>query len=222
MAEPYRILISAFEAFDGAKRNPSQDVVQGIILRADHRQLTAQKEHDGVVLIPTLLPVEFNTAAQLLTHAVSEHSPDLVISVGLASGTDTIRLERVGLNLRDARIPDNSGAQPIDQRISDDGESALFSTLRLKAASERIEAADIPVSLSLSAGSYVCNDVLYSVMDHLRRNDLRTKAGFVHVPDLHEVEPQVTTDQAATALDLLIAESLKSQDDAHSPLGALN
>lgn len=218
----HRVLLSAFEPFGGADRNPSQDVVQELTRRADRRELTAQQEHGGVVLIPILLPVEFTTAARLLTHAVAEHSPDLVIAVGLAAGTDTIRLERVGLNLRDARIPDNAGTQPIDEPITEDGEPAHFSTLRLKAAGERIRDATIPVTLSLSAGSYVCNDVLYTVLDHLSRHDSSIRAGFVHVPDLHAPDPPVTVDQAATALDLLISESLNCEDDVPTPLGTLH
>ncbi|NDK31990.1 pyroglutamyl-peptidase I family protein [Nesterenkonia haasae] len=218
----HRVLISAFEPFGGATRNSSQDVIHALVKRAERRQLTAQKEHRDVVLIPLLLPVEFATAAQILTHATSEHSPHLVISVGLAAGTDTIRLERVGLNLRDARIPDNAGAQPVDQAIAEEGEPALFSTLRQKAAFERITAADIPASLSLSAGSYVCNDVLYSVLHHLRNQNSGTRAAFVHVPDLHASNPPPTVDQACTALDLLISESLKCEADTHSPVGNLH
>ncbi|TLP95066.1 pyroglutamyl-peptidase I [Nesterenkonia salmonea] len=222
MADPHRILVSAFEPFGGAAQNPSQNVVQELIRRAERNQLIAQKEHRGVVLIPVLLPVEFTTAAQILAHAASEHSPRLVISVGLAAGTDTIRLERVGLNLRDARIPDNAGAQPADQPIVDSGKPALFSTLRLKSAFKRITEANIPSTLSLSAGSYVCNDVLYSILHHLRDQGPEIRAGFVHVPDLHAPDSTLTVGQAATALDLLISESLIFEPDAHTPLGNLH
>ncbi|WP_166429866.1 pyroglutamyl-peptidase I [Nesterenkonia sphaerica] len=222
MATVHPILVSAFEPFGGAQRNPSHDVVQELTRRAERGQLSAQQEHAGVVVVPVLLPVEFSTAGQLLTRAISEHRPALVISVGLAAGTDTIRLERVGLNLRDARIPDNAGAQPVDEPITAEGESALFSTLRLKAAGERIAAADIPVSLSLSAGSYVCNDLLYTVLHHLGRQAPQTRAGFVHVPDLHAADAPVTVGQAVLALDLLICESLSEAPDTAAQLGALH
>jgi pyroglutamyl-peptidase len=222
MTETHRVLLSAFEPFGGADGNPSQDVVRELTERAGHGQLIAQRERGGVVLVPVLLPVEFATAGQILTQAASERSPDLVISVGLAAGTDTIRLERVGLNLRDARIPDNAGAQPVDQPITADGENALFSTLRLKAAGQRIAEANIPVSLSLSAGSYVCNDLLYTILHHLRSQESDARAGFVHVPDLHARDAPITLEEAVTALDLLICESMSPSPDTHLPLGAMH
>jgi pyroglutamyl-peptidase len=222
MAEKHRVLLSAFEPFGGTDRNPSQDVVRELTERAGRGQLIAQRKRNCVVLVPVLLPVEFATAGQILTQAASERSPDLVISVGLAAGTDTIRLERVGLNLRDARIPDNAGAQPVDQPITADGENALFSTLRLKAAGQRIAEANIPVSLSLSAGSYVCNDLLYTVLHHLRSQESGARAGFVHVPDLHARDSPITVEEAVTALDLLICESMSTSPDTPLPLGAMH
>ena len=220
-AEASSVLLSAFEPFGGAKHNPSQDAVEELARRADRDELTAQAEHCGVVVIPVLLPVEFSTAAQMLSALTDRHSPDLVISLGLAAGAETIRLERVGLNLRDARIPDNAGAQPADEPIIAHGEAALFSTLRVKAARERITAAGIPVALSLSAGSYVCNDVLYTVLHHLHTQNLTSGAGFAHLPDLHASDCPVSLDQAATAVDLLITESLRPLPDAAAPGGAL-
>ncbi|RJN32429.1 pyroglutamyl-peptidase I [Nesterenkonia natronophila] len=222
MAEICRVLLSAFEPFDGADHNPSQDVVRELTERAGRGQLAAQRERGGIVVVPVLLPVEFTTAGQILTQAAREHSPDLVISVGLADGTDAIRLERVGLNLRDARIPDNAGAQPVDQPIIADGENALFSTLRLKAAGQRIAEANIPVSLSLSAGSYVCNDLLYTVLAHLRSQESGARAGFVHVPDLLATDAPITVDEAVMALDLLICESMSPAPDTHAAMGALH
>lgn len=215
-------MLSAFEPFGGADHNPSQDVVEELAHRADRGELTAQSEHPGVAIIPVLLPVEFSTAGQLLSTFIDKYSPDLVISLGLAAGTETIRLERVGLNLRDARIPDNAGAQPADEPVIAEGETALFATLRLKAACERIAASRIPVSLSLSAGSYVCNDVLYSLLHHLRTRKLSSSAGFVHLPDLRASGCPVSLEQATRAVDLLIAESLRPLPDAAAPGGTLH
>lgn len=247
MAAPQRVLVSAFEPFGGADRNPSQDVLTLLTQRADQGELHAQAEHRGVVLIPLTLPVEFGRAGKLLTAAIGDHSPALVVCLGLAAGTETIRLERLGVNLRDARIPDNAGAQPTDAPVAADGPAALFSTLRLKAAHARIAAAGIPVSLSLSAGSYVCNDLLYTALHHISSQRLQIPAGFVHIPDLPGTDQQsagqpgtdqqsadqhspdqhspgspLSIGQAATAVDLLVAESLHNTGDAATPLGTLH
>ena len=219
---PLRVLVSGFESFAGLAYNPSQDVVETLVRGAESGQLITQREH-GLVLLHTLvLPVEFGRAGKLLTAAVDEHQPDVVISVGLAAGTGSVRLERVGLNLRDARIPDNSGAQPLSEPIMEEGQNAYFSTLRLKAAEQRIAEAGIPVTLSLSAGSYLCNEVLYTLLHHLVGSQLPTAAGFMHIPDLRSLDSPVTCAQATDALDMVITEALKPDPDAATAVGALH
>lgn len=216
------MLLSSFEPFGGLTYNPSSDVAEVVSHRAASGLLATQREHGQVVVDTVMLPVEFDTAGQLLIAAVEKHQPDVVVCLGLAAGTETVRLERVGLNLRDARIPDNAGAQPLGEAIVEDGSNAYFSTLRAKAAHQRIAAAGIPVSLSLSAGTYVCNDVLYTLLHHVDTEQLPTAAGFVHVPDLRSREPAVTSDQTAAALDLTISESLQTGADAAAAGGALH
>ncbi|NLS08831.1 pyroglutamyl-peptidase I [Nesterenkonia sp. MY13] len=198
-----RVLISGFEPFGGMDYNPSWDVAEQL-----------QKTHTGAEVHAVRLPVEFGTAAETLLQHAEALQPDLIIATGLAGGTDAVRLERVGLNLRDARIPDNSGAQPVDEAIDDDGAAALFSTLRLKAAHARIKEAGIPVQLSLSAGSFVCNDVLYSLMAAVARMQTPVPAGFVHLPDLRDPAVSLTTEQSVEALGILIEESLAPEPDA--------
>lgn len=223
-------LITGFDPFAGADHNPSWDVAEQLAARAEQGRLAAQAEHPGLILRARRLPVVHGTALETLDAAIAAVAPDVVISLGLAGGTDAIRLERVGLNLRDARIPDNAGAQPVDEPIVDDGEPALFSTLRLKAAHARIAAADIPVRLSLSAGSFVCNEVLYGLLHRLggARQAAHDGApspipgGFVHVPSLREADCPVSLEQAVEAVDLLLAESLHDRPDAERPGGALH
>lgn len=176
----------------------------------------------GAEVHTVLLPVEFRRAAELLVQPIGEVEPDVVIAVGLAAGTGTLRLERVGINLRDARIPDNSGAQPVDEPIDAEGRGALFSTLRLKAAHARIVEEQIPVQLSLSAGTFVCNDVLYSLLAAAANADSTTPTGFVHLPDLLAEDAPLTEDQAVRALDILIEESLSSAPDAALAAGTLH
>lgn len=227
MPDNHRVLLSGFQPFGGWDYNPALDLVEEITRRAENRSLICQTEHEDVNLTAVQLPVEFGRASELLKGAIAVHSPNLVICVGLAAGTETIRLERVGLNLRDARIPDNAGFQPAGEPIVEGGPEALFSTLRLKAASGRIAPAGIPVDLSLSAGSYVCNDLLYTLLHHMRaaspgitKPDMR--GGFVHIPDLRDENTPVTLRQAAEAVDLLIAESLRPGPDHSVPAGTLH
>lgn len=206
-----RVLLSGFEPFAGMSHNSSWDVVEQAAAT-----ITSAEVHT------VLLPVEFRRAAELLVQRIGEVEPDVVIAVGLAAGTETLRLERVGINLRDARIPDSSGAQPVDEPIDAEGRGALFSTLRLKAAHARIVEERIPVQLSLSAGTFVCNDVLYSLLAAAANADSTTPAGFVHLPDLLAEDAPLTEDQAVRALDILIEESLSSAPDAALAAGALH
>ncbi|WP_010526016.1 pyrrolidone-carboxylate peptidase [Nesterenkonia sp. F] len=229
-------LITGFDPFAGDDHNPSWDVAEELAARAGDGRLIAQAEHPDLTVHARRLPVVHGTALETLDAAIAAVAPDVVVSLGLAGGTEAVRLERVGLNLRDARIPDNAGAQPVDEPIVDDGEPALFSTLRLKAAHTRIAAAGIPVQLSLSAGSFVCNEVLYGLVHRLRerRQDARPTAhdgdsapssvrgGFVHVPSLRAADSPVSLEQAVEAVDLLLAESLHDRPDAEHPGGALH
>lgn len=224
-------LITGFDPFAGADHNPSWDVAEELAARAADGRLIAQTEHTGLTVDIHRLPVVHEAALEALDAAIAAVAPDVVISLGLADGTDAVRLERVGLNLRDARIPDNAGAQPVDEPIVDDGAPALFSTLRLKAAHARITAAQIPVQLSLSAGSFVCNEVLYGLLHRLRGGQAEpydaaapapVRGGFVHVPSLREADCPVSLQQAVEAVDLLLAASLDDRPDVEHPGGALH
>lgn len=206
-----RVLLSGFEPFGGMSHNSSWDVVE-----------QARETITGAEVHTILLPVEYGRAAELLAQQVAELKPDVVIAVGLAAGTDAVRLERVGINLRDARIPDNAGAQPVDEPIDADGHAALFSTLRLKAAHARICEEQIPVQLSLTAGTFVCNDVLYSLLAEVGETSPGTPAGFVHLPDLRAQDAALTEGQAVRGLEILIEESLTTAPDAALAAGALH
>jgi pyroglutamyl-peptidase len=158
-----RVLLTGFEPFGGETVNPSWVAVQAVA-----RNWSGPEE-----IIPVQLPVVFDDS---IDRAIAEHSPDLVISVGQAGGFATIELERVAINVQDARIPDNSGAQPIDEPVVEGGPAAHFSSLPIKAAVAAVQAAGIPASVSQSAGTYTCNHVFY------RLRHLGAHGGFVHVP----------------------------------------
>lgn len=158
------IIVTGFEPFGGAKVNASWEAV---------RELTGVEK--------ALLPVSFERAAEAVRKIVSAR-PSAVICVGEAGGRDGISAERVAVNLMDARIPDNDGAQPADAPIRPEGPAAYFSTLPTRAIAEGIRAAGIAGALSYTAGTYVCNCVFYTLMDEIARLSAPTLGGFIHVP----------------------------------------
>ncbi|WP_309129626.1 pyroglutamyl-peptidase I [Microbacterium sp.] len=163
------ILLTGFEPFDGADRNPSGEAVTEVArtYRGPHQLVTAT------------LPVAFARAAERLRALIDEHTPDAVVATGLAAGSDRIAVERVGVNLMDARIPDNDGRQPADEASEPGGPAARFATLPVKRIARALDDHGLPARLSLSAGSYVCNHVLYTALSAVRGD---ARAGFVHLP----------------------------------------
>ncbi|MDH5834045.1 pyroglutamyl-peptidase I [Luteimonas kalidii] len=164
------VLLAGFAPFDGAAGNPSWDAARVL----DGEEIAGHR------VVARRLPVEFGVARDALRRAILEVRPALVLCTGLASGRDKISLERVAINVDDARIPDNAGRQPVDLAVVRGGPAAYFSTLPIKAMYAAIREAGIPAEVSQSAGTYVCNHVFYGMMHMLRRR--RIRAGFVHVP----------------------------------------
>lgn len=173
------ILLTGFQPFDGEPVNAAWELVQTF---TDYR-------HSGGSVIVRQLPTVFGESSRVLRSYLDEIDPDDVICLGQAGGRAAISLERVGVNLDDARIPDNAGQTPMDQAIDAAGPAAYFSTLPLRELKNRLLAAGVPVEISMTAGTFVCNHVLYSL---LRALDVRgaigkaTRAGFIHVPFLPE------------------------------------
>ncbi|MDF2807339.1 MAG: pyroglutamyl-peptidase [Cellulosimicrobium sp.] len=178
------VVVSGFEPFDGAGANPSWEAAARLAERG--QQLVGDR------VVAVRLPVTFGGAWEALDAAIRAHDPDVVVALGLAGGATRVRLERVAVNVRDARIPDNAGAQPVDVPVVDGAPVGYWSTLPLKASLAAIRAADVPVEVSSTAGTYVCNDVFYALMHHWGAEPGR-RAGFVHVPqaDVVPVEDQV-------------------------------
>ncbi|TFB17762.1 pyroglutamyl-peptidase I [Microbacterium sp. 3H14] len=163
------ILLTGFEPFDGAARNPSADAVRAVAADYDG-------PHDLVI---ATLPVAFDASALRLRDLIATHSPDAVIATGLAGGSQRIAVERIGVNLIDARIPDNDGAQPFDAPSEIGGPAARFASLPTKRLFQVLIEEGLPAHLSLSAGTYVCNHVLYTALGSVRAD---ARAGFVHLP----------------------------------------
>lgn len=165
------ILLTGFEPFDGQSTNPSWDAAIAL-----HGKRIA-----GHRVVARLLPVAFGASLKALRAALRETSPALVVCVGLAGGRERISLERVAINVDDARIPDSEGQQPVDEAIVPGGPAAYFSTLPIKSMLAGMRDAGFPVEISQTAGTYVCNHVFYGLMHALRRRR-KTRAGFIHIP----------------------------------------
>ncbi|HET9835042.1 MAG TPA: pyroglutamyl-peptidase I, partial [Rhodanobacteraceae bacterium] len=168
------ILLTGFAPFAGEAVNPSWQAV---------RELDGEMI-EGHRVVAVELPTEFESSLRGLQEALRATQPRMAIAVGLAGGREGISLERVAINVIDARIPDNAGAQPVDVPVVGGGPAAYFSTLPIKAALAALQRADIEAHISQTAGTYVCNYVFYALMHAARRSQMR--AGFVHVPFLPE------------------------------------
>ena len=169
-----KLLLTAFTPFDGERINPALEAVKLV------------KDKIGNLLIVKLeVPTVFGKSIDTVREAIEREKPDFVLSIGQAGGRAEITPERVAINLNDARIPENEGNQPIDEPVFPDGENAYFSTLPVKAMVEAIRKEGLPSSLSNSAGTYVCNHLMYGVLYYLDKRP-SMKAGFIHVPYIPE------------------------------------
>jgi pyroglutamyl-peptidase len=171
-----RVLVTGFDPFGGSDNNPSWRVAQALHGRrvAGHR------------IVAACLPTVFGPSAALLSDLLRQHRPALVLCLGLAAGRAAISLERVAINVDDARIPDNAGAQPVDRPVRPDGPAAYFTRLPVKTMLQAIRAAGIAAEVSNSAGTFVCNHVFYALLHHLAtvRGHAKVSGGFVHLPCL--------------------------------------
>jgi pyroglutamyl-peptidase len=194
-----QVLITGFEAFGGAPTNPSADLA----VRLDGARL------HGRVGVGAILPVAFGGAGQALRSSIRKYDPELVVCLGLAAGRSQLSLERVAVNIDDARIPDNAGNQPVDAPIRRSGPAAYFSSLPIKAMHRALARHDWPVEVSNTAGTYVCNHVFYCLMHALRRRP-RVRGGFVHVPTPGNA---FGLDAMEAALKLAISTALRVHRD---------
>lgn len=170
-----KILVTGFDPFGGEKTNPAIEVVNGL-----------PDEINGAEIIKLEIPTVFGKSAEVLKEAVEKEQPNYVLNIGQAGGRAGLTPERVSINQDDARIPDNEGNQPIDTVIQEDGESAYFSQLPIKAMVCAIHKAGLPASVSNSAGTFVCNHIMYQAIYLNHKIFSNTKAGFMHVPYLTE------------------------------------
>lgn len=169
------VLVTGFEPFGGESVNPSWGVAQAL-----HGQVIA-----GWPVVAVQLPCVFATAPGVLRAALRRHRPRAVLCLGLAGSRSAISFERVAVNWVDARMPDNAGAQPVDQPVQARAAAAHFTGLPIKALAQRVQLAGWPAELSFSVGSFVCNQVFFALMQALRRRP-GVPGGFIHLPPLPE------------------------------------
>lgn len=166
-----KILVTGFDPFGGESINPAWEAVKSL-----------PSEINGATVKTLQIPTVFNESANKVFAAIDEFQPDAIVCVGQAGGRTAVTPERVAINMDDARIPDNIKQQPIDVVIQEDGAPAYFSTLPIKAMVQNMLKAGVPASVSNTAGTFVCNHIMYQVLYYIDKKGLNAKAGFIHIP----------------------------------------
>lgn len=228
-AAPHTVLLTGFEPFERDPVNPSWEVARAL----DGWQ------HAGATVRAVQLPCVFGKAAQALDAALAQWQPTLVICLGLAGGRAEVSLERVAINLDDARIADNAGQQPVDTAVVPGAPAAYFSTLPIKAIVRDLRAEGLPAAVSNTAGTFVCNHLFYALMHRLAQRAAGAatlpataapaRGGFIHVPYLPEQAarvgggaPSMALDTQAQALRAVIRTALAVRQDVRETAGQLH
>lgn len=204
-----KVLITGFDPFGGESVNPAFEAVK---LLPD---VIA-----GAEIVKLEIPTVFSKSGPAVEAGIKEHNPDVVINVGQAGGRSCVTPEVVGINLADARIPDNAGEQPSGVALQEEGPAAYFATIPVKAIVQNVREHGIPCHLSYTAGTYVCNCVMYNVLHMAATKYPHIRAGFVHVPFATEqvVEkpngtPSMKLTDIAKALECVIEATVKNETD---------
>lgn len=204
-----KILVTAFDPFGGESINPALEAVK-----------LMKDTIEGAEIVKLEIPTVFRKSIDKTREAIEKENPDVVLCVGQAGGRFEVTPERVAINVDDARIPDNENNQPIDVPIYEDGEPAYFSTLPVKAMVEAIRNEGLPSSLSNSAGTFVCNHIMYGVLYTIDKMGKDIRAGFVHVPFIPQQvarrpspAPSMSMEDIARALEATVSAIVKNKED---------
>jgi pyroglutamyl-peptidase len=209
------VLVTGFEPFGPDSVNPSALAAQAL----DGREVSGHR------IVAAQLPTVFGAAIERLRELLLGHEPALVVCTGQAGGRGAISLERVAINVNDARIPDNGGAQPVDTPVVDAAPAAYFTSLPIKAMLGALLDAAINAEVSQTAGTFVCNHVFYGLMHELatRPELAHTRGGFVHVPWLPgQGQPSMPLDKIVQGLQVAIECALATKHDIRKQAGTLN
>lgn len=203
-----KLLLTAFDPFGGEKINPALEAVKLVKDKIGDVEVVKQE-------VPTVFVKSVNTVKE----AIEKEKPDVVLCIGQAGGRFDLTPEKVAINYDDARIKDNEGNQPLNQPIFEDGDTAYFSTLPVKAMVEEIKKAGIPASVSYTAGTFVCNHLMYGVLYTLNKYYPEIKGGFMHVPFITEQvmdkrnTPSLTLNQIVTGIEAAIKAIAENRED---------
>lgn len=203
-----KILVTGFEPFGGESINPSLEAVKLL-----------DNNIAGAEIVKASIPVVFGKSVEKLEEYIKKENPDVVICVGQAGGRFEISVERVAINLDDARIADNDGNQPVDEKIFRDGESAYFASIPIKAMVEEMKRGSVPAAVSNTAGTYVCNHIMYGLLYLIDKKYPNMRGGFIHVPFIPEQiigrvnTPYMGLEQIARGLSLAIKAVVENEKD---------
>lgn len=216
---PLRILLTGFEPFERDPVNPAWEVARAL----------DGWSCDGATVQAVQLPCAFGPVIERLDEALVQWQPQLVLALGLAGGRSEVSLERVAINVIDARIADNAGQQPIDTSVVDGAPAAYFSTLPIKAIMRDLRAAGLPGAVSNTAGTFVCNQVFYALMHRLAEPAWsQTRGGFIHLPYLpeqaarHPGAPSMALATQVQALQVVMRTALAVRVDVRESAGQLH
>lgn len=212
-----KILLTAFDPFNGETINPALESMKAV----NANRFAAE-------IIKAEIPTVFSTSSTRIVELIAEHQPNAILCIGQAGGRKGLSLERVAINIMDASIPDNAGIRIIDKKIREDGENAYFSTLPNKAMIATMRSGGLDAYLSNSAGTFVCNSLLYTVLHEIHKKNASTKAGFLHVPYLpeqvidKEATPFMTAQEITKGIELCIQAILDNPIDIAVANGSLH
>ena len=212
-----KVLVTGFDPFGGEPINPAWEAVKAM-----------KDTIAGAEIVKMQIPTVVGKSIEKIHQKMKELQPDLVISVGQAGGRFGVTPERVAINVTDARIPDNEGNQPIDEPIFPDGPAAYLSNLPVKAMVQAIKDAGYPSVLSNSAGTYICNHVMYGILYYIEKEFPNVRGGFIHVPYApSQVVNKPSTPSMALAditasLEAAVAAAISSKEDIRAVGGEIH
>lgn len=210
-----KVLVTGFDPFGGEPVNPAFEAVKML-----------PDEIAGAEIIKLEIPTVFSKCGPAVEEGIKKYEPDVVINVGQAGGRSCVTIEQVGINLAEARIPDNAGEQPSDEALQEDGAPAYYATIPVKAIVKNIRAHGIPCHISYTAGTYVCNCIMYNVLHMAATKYTNIRAGFIHVPFAAEQAvgkpngtPFMSLEMIAKSLEYAIEATVKNEKDIAGVMG---
>lgn len=212
-----KILLAAFDPFGGELVNPALEAVKKV------RDII-----EGCAVVKVEIPTVFHQSIRVLEEKIRQTDPSIILVVGQAGGRPAISVERIGINIDDARIPDNQGKQPLDEKIVSGGPEAYFSNLPIKAMTNSIRQAGIPATVSNTAGTFVCNHILYGLLHHIHREKPKARGGFIHVPFIPSQvtdkagQPSMALGDITKALEAALSAAVLNIEDIQTEEGSLH